>query len=85
MNNVTNSEISKFCRSKFFKSKSPNSIFSGTTKGNIRLITFICIESPFPSPVVSTVKTLFFGGKIFLINNLNADKSNDICHQPISL
>ena len=69
---------------KLFKLKSLNFIFSGTTNGSSRLITFICIESPFLSPVVSTVKMHFFGGKIFLINNLNADKSNDICYQPIS-
>ncbi|MHA2009494.1 MAG: hypothetical protein ACXABO_19860 [Promethearchaeota archaeon] len=46
--------------------------------------TFICIESAFPSLVVSTVNTLFLGGKSFFIRTLNADKSNEIRDHPIN-
>ena len=43
----------------------------------------ICNESALPSPSVSTVKTLFLGGKSFLINTLKADKSYEISDQLI--
>ena len=85
MNNLAYSEKSKLFKSKLFRLKSPISKFSGITKGIIKFFTFIWIESPFPSPVVSIVNTLSFGGKIFLISTLNADKSNVIFHQPINL
>ena len=68
--------------SKFFELKSPISISSGITNGIMRFRIFICIESVVPSPVVSTVKTLSFGGKIFLNSTLKADKSYVISDQP---
>lgn len=80
---MTYSDKSKFFISILFKSKSPISIFLGTEKGISKLITFICKESAFPSPVVSIVNTLFLGGKSFLIKTLNADKSNVISYAPI--
>jgi len=51
----------------------------------IKFKTFIWIESAFPSPVVSTLKTHFLGGNSFLISTLNKDKSNEIRHHPIIL
>ena len=62
--------------------KSPISISSGITNGIIKFRTFICSESAFPSPVVSIVKTHFFGGKSFFRSTLNADKSYGISYQP---
>lgn len=56
-------------------------MFSGTEKGRIKFFTLICKESAFPSPVVSIVNTLSFGGKSLFISTLNADKSNVILHQ----
>ncbi|MFX1569772.1 MAG: hypothetical protein ACFFCV_15550 [Promethearchaeota archaeon] len=65
--------------------KSPISISLGITNGISRLMNFICRESVFPSPVLSTVKILLFGGKIFLIRTLNADKSYEMTTQPSNL
>lgn len=58
--------------------KSPISILLGIENGIITFKALICIESAYPSPLVSTVNKHFFGGKIFLINTFNADRSSGI-------
>ena len=73
----------KLLGSKSFNVKSPISISSGITNGIIRFRNFIWRESAIPSPLVSTVKILFLGGKSFFTSNLKADKSYGINCQPV--
>ncbi|MFX0040309.1 MAG: hypothetical protein ACFFCY_00740 [Promethearchaeota archaeon] len=75
-------ETSNLPISNFFKWKSPISISSGITNGIIKFRNFICRESAFPFPFVSTVKMLSFGGKSFFMSTLKADKSYGISYQP---